>query len=421
MKKGIRFLALIVCLLMIFSSVFGVFADESSEVTESESSSEGETESEGEEEEVVPDVPPIDKAISAGIDYYKTVQKERYETDSSILGTPFHVMLRAQTNMIQQFDYHFMVPIYNASNVGMFIRSEEFAKAIIVSTLTGQNPRTAVQGIDMVERLVSLQQSDGRFMFTNAEGGLEFSIEGHIWSIIALDMINVDYNRIKAISALFSYTLPDGGVQAPEGTAPSLDLTALTVLAISKYTNPDVVAFKNKAVGFIRSSYKDGVFTPVDEAEPNVITQGYAIMALIAAGESVWNEPYTTADFSPMDYLIACQDESGGFWYSKEAFLSGGSGDHKAAEDYASAVALCALLDIKNTRSHILNVGEKFVDTTHTEKETEPTVTVFESKYVWSAAAIVLAALIFVFLFGMFFSDPKKKHKIKKLKKTLQK
>ena len=394
MKNKARISAFFLCLLVVFSCCFSAFSYEVAE---------------------------IDGAVSAGIDYYKNVQKEKYEADINIKGSPFHAMLRAETNMIQQSDYFFMVPVYDISTVGEFTKSDEFAKAIVISILSGQNPKTAVSGIDMVEKLISMQGSDGRFMYQNEEGGRDFSLEGQLWAIIALDLINADYNRAKAINSLFAYKMSVGGFAEEGADAPSLDLTATAIMALSKYTNPKIADIRNQSVNFLKSCYIDGVFTPQDSSLPNAVTQSYCIMALIAAGEALWNEPYTTAETDPIKYLLSCQDESGGFWYSEAAKTAGGEGDHKEAEDFASAVSLCALLDIKNTRSYFLTIGEKFTDTTHVAEEEIPEIIVYESNYVWTAAGILLLVLIAVSLFGLFVSRKGKKHRIKKLKNTLQK
>ena len=393
MKNNTRILALILCFSVVFSCCFSVFSYEAEE---------------------------IDSAISAGIDYYKTVQKGKYEEDLGLKGSPFHAMLRAETSKIQQSDYFFMVPIYDISTVGGFKTSEEFAKAIVICILSGQNPKTAVTGIDMVEKLISLQKQDGRFMLTNDDGKLEFSLEGHLWAMIALDLINADYNRSKAINVLSNYRLENGAF-SETADAPSLDLTATALMVLSKYTNPKIVEMKTTAVEFLKSVYSDGVFIPQDSGTPNVITQSFCILAMIAAGESLWNEPYTTEEFDPVKFLLSAQDESGGFWYSESIKTAGASGEHTTAEDFASAVSLCALLDMKNNRSYFLTIGEKFIDATQKEPEKIPDIIVYEAKYIWIVAGGVLLVLSGVVIFGYFISGEKRKGKIKKLKNTLQK
>ncbi len=343
----------------------------------------------------------IQTAISSGIDYYKTVQKEVYETTLDKVGTPFHAMLRAETSMISQTDYLYLIPNYDINDVSKFTTCREYADMIIISVLTGRDPKTLIEGFDVVEKLANLQDSSGIFENTNLSDK-PFSIEDHLWSMLALDLLNYDYDRTKALSVVVDAEFNDGGFSEAGVETVDLDITALSVIVLSKYTNPAAVAINKRSIELIKQYYKEGNFIdPYGSGEVNVITHSLSVIALIAGGEQIWNEPYTTEEYNPIDYLLKCQDANGGFWYSK-SYKAKPSGDHKQPEDYASAVSLCAILDYRNMRSYIMKTGEVFTDTTHTIETPEPIISGFEIKYVLYAGRILIVFLVLIFIIGLF-------------------
>lgn len=350
----------------------------------------------------------LDKAVSSGIDYYKNVQKAEYESDVSKKGTPFHAMLRSETAMLSQTEYMFLLPMYDIKDVSAFTTCEDYAKMIVALVASGSDPKSAVEGYDVEEKLSSMQQSDGFFAYSGT-ASQSFTYSGHFWSMLSLDLINYDYNRTKALSAVIDSELSGGGFAEVGQNSPSLDVTALATLVLARYTNPAAVEVRNRCVEVLKQAYVDGMFSPFNEnEEPNVITQSLCVMALISSGEQIWNEPYTTESYDPINYILSCQDSNGGFWYSPE-YKKSASDSHKAAEDYASAVSLCAILDVKNMRSYILNIGEKFTDTTHTEVVSEPMVSGFEFKYVLIVGGVLIVILVIIFIIGLFRSDTKNK------------
>ena len=351
----------------------------------------------------------IQTAISSGIDYYKTVQKEAYETTLDKVGTPFHAILRSETSMISQTDYLYLVPSYDINEVSKFTTCREFADMIIISVLTGRDPKTQVEGFDVVEKLVALQDSTGIFENTNLSDK-PFSIEDHLWSMFALDLLNYDYDRTKALSVVVDAELSYGGFCEAGEENVNLDVTSLSVIVLSRYTNPTAVEINKRSMELIKQYYNEGSFNdPNGEGSANVITHSFCVMALIAGGEQIWNEPYATDEYSPIDYLLACQDANGGFWYS-ETYKNKPSGDHKEPEDYASAVSLCAILDYRNMRSYMMKTGEVFTDTTHTIETPEPIISGFEIKYVLYAGGILIVFLVFIFIIGMFRSKKEKQN-----------
>ena len=386
MKRSARFISVVLTVIMTFSMVFSVSAYQKSE---------------------------LETAISSGINYFKDVQKPLYETDVTLKGTPFHAMMRAETAMLSQTEYLFLVPSYDVNSVSKYGTALEYANMIIICVMSGIDPTTVINGLNVVDKLIAMQQSDGLFYDANST---DPSYESHFWSMIALDLLNAEYNRAEALTAVERIELSVGGFAPQEADNPDIKLTALATIALSRYTNPRAIELKNRCVSLLKASYQNGRFTVYGEGEEsNIVTHSLCVMALIAAGEQIWNEPYTTEESDPMQYILNCQDESGGFWYSPE-YKETPSGDHKSAEDFASAVAMCAIIDSKNTRSYFLNVGEKFYDNTHAETAPEPEVSGFEMKYVLIVGGGLIVFLALVFIFALFSSKPKEK----KTKKSLQ-
>ncbi len=353
----------------------------------------------------------LETAISSGINYYKDVQKPLYEADATLKGTPFHAMMRAETAMLSRQDYLFLVPSYDVNSVSKYGTVSEYANMIIICVMSGIDPSTVIPGLNVVDKLISMQKNDGMFYDINSDSP---KYEDHFWAMIALDLLNAEYNRAEALNAVERMEISTGGFASQEVENPDVELTALATIALSRYTNPRAVDIKNRCVSLLKESYQGGRFVVYDEGEEsNIVTHSMCVMALIAAGEQIWNEPYTTEEADPMQYILSCQDESGGFWYSPE-YKASPSGDHKAAEDYASAIAMCAILDTKNTRSYFLNVGEKFYDNTHSETAPEPNISGFEMKYVLIVGAGLIVFISLVFIFALFSggTNEKKRKKV---------
>ena len=353
----------------------------------------------------------LESAISSGISFYKDVQKPLYEADPSLKGTPFHAMMRAETAMLSRQDYLFLVPSYDINSVSKYGSVREYANMIIICVMSGIDPSTVITGLDVVDKLIDMQNKDGMFYDINSDTP---SYEDLFWAMIALDLLNAEYNRAEALNAVERIELSTGGFANLEEENPDIELTALATIALSRYTNPRAVDMKNRSTSLLKESYQDGKFAVYGEGEEsNVVTHSMCVIALIAAGEQIWNEPYSTDENDPIQYILNCQDESGGFWYSPE-YKQSPSGEHKTVEDYASAVAMCAIIDAKNTRSYILNVGEKFYDNTHSDLVPEPEISGFEIKYVLGVGTGLVVFIALIFIFALFSSgtDQKKRKKV---------
>ncbi|MGB4288262.1 MAG: Ig-like domain-containing protein [Tepidanaerobacteraceae bacterium] len=112
------------------------------------------------------------------------------------------------------------------------------------------------------------------------------------WGILALDMAKAEYDVEKAVDALLSYQIDNGGFDG--GWGDSVDDTAMCIMALAKHKDikgaKDAIA---KAKKYIKDKQEDnGGF--VSWGAENPYSAAAAIQGLIAIGEDPLSEEWTT-------------------------------------------------------------------------------------------------------------------------------
>lgn len=154
----------------------------------------------------------------------------------------------------------------------------DYANHILAALALGNNPRTVLNR-DIVAELAQKQNSSGAF---------SSMVNQHIWAMIALDGVNAQYNKTKAVQYLSSLKKPDGGFNLDsELDVSDADITGMALIALSN----------NKGVGNADSIIEDCIsflkgiqlenagFECEGRENPNTIAT--VISGLCAVGENV--------------------------------------------------------------------------------------------------------------------------------------
>lgn len=162
----------------------------------------------------------------------------------------------------------------------------------------GQDPKN-YKGKNLAEILASKQRKYG--------GGKESFNGGNfnIWSIIALELANQEYDRDFAIETLGKYQRPDGSFSISLSWDGSTDMTGMGLISIGLLqkveaykNNESLNAMKAKAVAYIeQAKLSDGTFAP--DIKSNYFdgnSTAMAITGLLSIGEDITSEKWSGVD-----------------------------------------------------------------------------------------------------------------------------
>ena len=196
------------------------------------------------------------------------------------------------------------------------------ARLAFVVELTGGDA-TAVGGVDLLARMVSMAQDDGRFV----EGGSDrfTSLEGHAFALLALDTAG-QVPAEALVQGLLAAQCPDGSFpyvyEPDEGTSCTgrVEVTGLVLQALAALDLGSDDAARS-AVDWLRAQQQDdGSFLQLDNGmfpgpRPPVDITGPAVLGLNAVGEP-------TGD--AVVWLTAQQNDDGGL-HSADRVSNAGS------------------------------------------------------------------------------------------------
>ncbi|MDR5659300.1 DUF4430 domain-containing protein [Serpentinicella sp. ANB-PHB4] len=195
------------------------------------------------------------------------------------------------------------LPKWDISNQ---MNAAEHAGYILAKLALSQNPYN-IGGINLVDSLSDLQDDEGSFG----------DINSHMWSMIALDTAQANYNKEIALQYLISQQLDDGGF-AFSGNSGDIDMTAMALIAFAPYSHDSVIEERiNKAIDFLKvNQLEDGGFSSWGSENAN--STAVVLSALIAVDEDVYGEAWVKEKGSIVDALINYQTEEGAISFLKD-------------------------------------------------------------------------------------------------------
>lgn len=271
-------------------------------------------------------------------------------------------------------EYSFMVPEFSAADFSESTTDTDLAKAIISLKIMGKNPAD-FHGKDLTAELINRQKDSGAF----AE---DTTANSHAFNIIALGIVDADYNSQKAVDYLLSLRRQDGGYTYDNSSdVGNVDTSAIALAALSfteygkSKANATIEYFKN-----VMDS--DGNFVGKDEyATANSCSQALAIIGLYLIGEDLFDSTWYKAGTALMSY----QTENGGFAYQK-----GNEPDYFSTHQAIPALYALnkAFEDTSSSQPRILNNPQTGDEGIH------PAIIVFAILSIFVIAACVLIPMI---------------------------
>lgn len=225
--------------------------------------------------------------------------------------------------------------------------ANENAGIIIGSKLLGLNP-TSFGNQNAVEDLLALQRENGMFS----------TIWGEAWALIALDLVDEQYDQEKQIASMLK-------AQNANGVFGDTDATGWTLLALAPYMHqPAVQKAIDQAVDYIHKEYKEhdeypGMFGP------NANTTAAVVMGLAAVGEDLYSDKWNQSSGSLLEDLLEYQQDNGSFWWKK---------DSAGAYLMATEQVLLALATVEAGQSTFQQMKSQLVEQPDVQPEEKPTV-----------------------------------------------
>lgn len=223
--------------------------------------------------------------------------------------------------------------------------AKEAAGIIIGALLLGEDP-TSFGSQNAIEDLIAKQK---------AEGG--FTDEwGESWVLIALDLVDAEYDQEQHINAILE-------LQNEAGSFGDIDATGwmLTALAPYKNDNEAVATAIEDAVSWAHDNFMEN-----DEFQgewgPNSNATAAMLMGLAAAGEDLFAEKWSKEAGSFVEQLLNYQTEEGLFEWEK---------GKKVGFEGATEQSLLALTTILNGQSIFVDLRENLPSVEEPEEPEE--------------------------------------------------
>lgn len=262
-------------------------------------------------------------------------------------------------------DYYNRVVEYTVQRGGVLDerKNTEYSRAVLALTAIGRDPRD-VGGYDLVAPLADYNQ-------TVAQG-----TNGAVYALIALDCGGYDAPdvREKYVDKILSSMLENGAVENAPGGGANVDVTAMSLAALSNYTHIEGVSeAMERSLEYISSvQEEDGGFS-----ESGVKCAESAAQVLTAL--SVLRIPETDARFvkngrTVLDNLMSYETDSG------FSHIPGGKADLMATEQAAYALAAhnraaegkCGIFDMSDVEKRTSIPSE--VSAKHPDVRTVPVI-----------------------------------------------
>lgn len=223
----------------------------------------------------------------------------------------------------------------------------ENAGIIIGSKLLGLDPNSFGEQ-NAIDDLLALQGDNGMFS----------TIWGEAWALIALDLVDAEYDQQKQIDSMLN-------AQSANGVFGDTDATGWTLLAFAPHMDqPLVKEAIDKAVEYIHEEYMANDDYP-GMFGPNANTTASVVMGLAAVGEDLYSDKWNKPSGSLVEDLMEYQQDDGSFWWQK-----GNAGAYLMATEQA----LLALATVEAGQSTFQQMKHSLVETPEEKPEEEKPV-----------------------------------------------
>lgn len=185
----------------------------------------------------------------------------------------------------------------------------EYARTVLALAAMGRNPAN-VGGYDLTAPLLAFDR-------VTVQG-----INGSVFALLALDSVNAPNADIreKYIDDLLSKQLPDGGFSMG-GERAELDMTAMVLTALSKYTDREAVrAAVDRALACMSSELEKE--KSAFEAEQTAEGMAQTLVALCELGIELYDPRFVKDEQSVLDMLFAFY-KGGGFSHTVGGEVNG--------------------------------------------------------------------------------------------------
>lgn len=203
----------------------------------------------------------------------------------------------------------------------------EYARVAIALASIGKNPSN-IYGYDLISPL------------TDFDTVMRQGTNGAIFSLIAMDSCNyVSDVREKYIEEILSRQCADGAFSLSKNGESDVDITAMALCALSKYTErPTVRNAVDKAVAYLSEiQMSDGGFASYGEGNCESAVQ--VIIGLTSLGIGLDDERFVKNGNSVTDYVLSYAVDNGGFKHTKDGEVN----------LMATEQALCALAAVNRS------------------------------------------------------------------------
>jgi len=199
----------------------------------------------------------------------------------------------------------------------------EFASVALALTAVGKEP--IYGGENLVDKILSFQQSDGGFYQPALnETGM---INTHMWSIFAIASSGKNIPNIKKTKTwLINKQNTDGGFGWVEGASSDTDDTGVAIQALVLLgENPKTSKVIEDALAFLKTyQVDDGGFSAGEwmGKESNTASDAWVLQGLIAAEQNPLDLKWIKNNKSVIDHLLSNQLADGSFNWKKDTSSS---------------------------------------------------------------------------------------------------
>lgn len=203
---------------------------------------------------------------------------------------------------------------------------------IIGSLLLGKDPYN-FGARNIVEDLLDRQNDNGSFS----------TVWGEPWALIALDLVDAEYDQEQHIDAILAQ-------QSASGTFGDADATGWMLTALAPYMNENeaVKSAVDKSVEWAHEKFLENDEFP-GMFGPNANSTASVVMGLAAVGEDLYSEKWSKENRSLVEDLIEYQQDDGSFWWKK---------DTAGAVGMATEQALLAIATVVNGQSIFIDLKD---------------------------------------------------------------
>jgi hypothetical protein len=290
----------------------------------------------------------IEQSANLALEFFKN---NKQETGVDVVYGLDHTTVVAMLGKQNDPEYDFMKMNVDVSTINDKTSAGTIAKMILSRLVLGLDVKN-VNGVDLSKKLLDLQQADGSFF----SGTGSPTTDQTTWAMIALDTLNIDYNRAQAIQSLKKAQRADKGFNdsaTPTFDVSTIDSTAYVIIALARYTDDVSKELVKTSLEYLESTLdNDGFFIGGFGKSSN--SQATGVMALTATNQDLTSARWFKNNKSVVDALLSFQDATSGvFNYDVENPSWGGN-------NMSTNQSVVALLEVKNKSNVFFALNKDF-------------------------------------------------------------